>query len=532
MSVQQVFEWLRDSRRDRAVAQQLAAAEARRTLRRATAPHDAFVKHARAVREGVVVGSARSSAGDRVTIRLPVAGLIPHALVQGGTGVGKSTWIASLLTQYLAAGQPAGIVDAKGDLYDFMIRHVGRVAGGLNPEDREAFRQRVVVVNPFADALVPLNICHVLPGSSPEAIAYSMTLALSRLFDSALGPHMQNILRHTLLLLAESDLTLAEAPLILQDDVLRGVLVHRAPNLAVREFFLSVYPSMSRLSKEALISRLQGLLLSENVRLMLGADTLVDLRDVFDQGKLLLAFFGKGANVPEEQVEVLGSIFLQTLFTAAYARGTGQQRSYALVCDEFFHLLDAPGLVHRFTTGLASLRAFGLALTLVMHNFLQVPAALREGILANCDRMALFRTSSRNAEFFGDFLPEVDPRLVTEAWREGRQRLGREETRRHQLEALQRLPTRHFFWYDRHQPYRAVEVRAPLVRALDAAPLTFVNATSDGWLHGGAAVPRDLLRRQIELRRARLREMASARPAPRTGARRAATTNRDRPSLG
>src|SRR5207244_1102879 len=107
-------------------------------------------------------------------------------------------------------------------------------------------------------------------------------------------------------LLVESDLTLVEAPLVLQDDVLRGVLVHRIQNAAVREFFLSVYPTMAAMSKDALISRLESLLLSETVRLMLGADDCLDLQDVLDGGKVMLVFLGKGASVPEELVELVG----------------------------------------------------------------------------------------------------------------------------------------------------------------------------------------------------------------------------------
>src|SRR5207249_10076062 len=143
---------------------------------------------------------------------------------------------------------------------------------------------------------------------------------------------------------------------------------------------------------------------------------------------------------------------------AAYSRGTGRSRGYLLAVDEFFHLLDSPGMSRRFQTALTTARSFGLSLMLIHHNFAQLPSALREIVLGNCDLVALFRTSGRNAEFFGEFLPETDPDCLGKDSEERRH--GRPD-RRQQLETLQRLPDRTLYWYDRQQPYRALKLRAP-----------------------------------------------------------------------
>jgi hypothetical protein len=174
-------------------------------------------------------------------------------------------------------------------------------------------------------------------------------------------------------------------------------------------------------------------------------------------------------------------------------------------------LLDAPGLADRFATALTTLRSFGVHLALVMHNFSQVPPSLRETLLGNCDLMALFRTSSRNAEFFGDFLPDVDPELVAAALRRSGEIPSRNDMRRSLNEQLQRLPDRRCFWYDRRQPYRSVSVRVPDVptpheavglteRELDA----FIAERQIGI--GGYALSRETLRGQIAARQQRLQE--------------------------
>jgi hypothetical protein len=510
--LQRWMEWLRTGERDQTGAVRAVTERAEREVREAVAAYDAFVEPARAVTDGLHVGTANSSQGEQVPIRLPWGEEHSHWLVQGGTGTGKTTWITEIFRQELVAGRPVGLIDCKGDLFDAGLRSVAAVAHTLPEAARAAVRGRLVVVNPFADELVPLNVCRPIAGSTPEVQAYEITLALSRLFETSLGLHMESILRHLVLLLMETELSLAEAPLILRDDLLRGILANRSANPAVKDFFLGVWPAIPQVSKDALLSRLQGLLLPENVRLMLGADTIVDLRGILERGDPVFVFLGKGPGVPEEQVELIGSLVLQLLFQAAYARPLGARRPYLLAMDEFSHLLAAPALAHRFETALTTVRSFGLTLLLVHHNVAQLPANLREILLANCDFVALFRTSARNAEFFGDFLPETDPPFAVGAPDRSRRGPSREDTRRHRLERLQRLPNRQCYWYDRHKTYRALRLRVP-----DVSPAHEVAGCSaealealvrgEGWDRGAAGVPRAELRAQLEARRRRLHEL-------------------------
>jgi hypothetical protein len=502
-------------------------------IREELADYDAFADGQETAERGLLLGSARTSGGRDVPIRLPWGREHPHWLVQGAPGTGKTTWIASLFRQELAAGRSVGVVDCKGDLFEAAVQWTADVAEEMPPDQRERLRQRLVVVNPFAETLVPFNVCRLVPGTSSEVQAFELALALSRLFESSMGLHMENILRHLLILLIESGLSLVEAPLLLQDDVLRGLLATKSTHPAVKEFFLGAYGAVPQVSKDALLSRLQGFLLPEGLRLMLGAESLVDLRGILERGDPLLVFLGKGPGVPEEQVEVMGSLFLQLLLQAVYARGTGAKTSYLLAVDEFFHLLEAPGLTRRFETALTTTRTYGLALMLIHHNFAQLPPGLREIILGNCDLVALFRTSVRNAEHFGDFLPTVDPELVMKT-RPDAKRLSRDQVRRHQLEALQRLPDRTCFWYDRRRHHRAIRMRIPDV----LQPRGVVRPDREAWRAGAVAVSREELRCQLHERRERLR--ALVRPPIRASAARQAdesdsktkTTKAKRPRIG
>ena len=176
------------------------------------------------------------------------------------------------------------------------------------------------------------------------------------MFDGPATIHVDNILRYLLTLLIRARLTLVEAPLVLHDEILRGILVERFGGEALKEFFFRTYPTLPRISTDALLGRLSAVLLSENMRLMLGADDMVDSVGILNRGDPYLVFLGRGLAVPEEQVNVLASLFLQNLFEAAYASG-GHHRPYLIVLDEFFHLLRVPVLADRFATALATLRS-------------------------------------------------------------------------------------------------------------------------------------------------------------------------------
>src|SRR5262249_54874325 len=323
-----MFQWIVEKARtqasDREKAHSYLNEMANKNFREVMQGYDAFVPYMQRVSDPyILIGTAKDSLGNDVPVRLATDEIHANWLVTGAPGSGKTTFVTSVFVHALEHGYPMGILDCKNDLFDSALRWVAAMAYRMEPLRRAEFTRSLAVINPFSDALVPLNVCKGVPGNTPEIQAYDICLALCRLFSSDMGFQMENILRHLLLLLIEADLTLVEAPELMQDDLLRDILVNRSTNPGVKDFFLRAYPSVPSNSKFALLSRIQNLLLAENIKLMLGADDLIDFKAILDRGQPLFLFFGKGEGAPEEQVATLASLVLQLLFQAAFSTKSG-----------------------------------------------------------------------------------------------------------------------------------------------------------------------------------------------------------------
>ncbi len=156
--LERLIELARGRAADSEKAHAYLAEHATSAFRELMADYDAFVAHAARVKEpALLLGTARDSSDAEVPVRLPWEEIFCHWLVQGGTGTGKTTFATWLVSNALRDGQAIGVVDCKSGFFDQGILWAGALAHGMNPERRAAFVKRLAVVDPFGEALVPLN---------------------------------------------------------------------------------------------------------------------------------------------------------------------------------------------------------------------------------------------------------------------------------------------------------------------------------------------------------------------------------------
>ena len=147
--------------------------------------------------------------GKKATVTLSVEQRLRHIYVAGASGTGKSTLLANMIVEDLAAGNGLGLLDPHGDLVTAVLRRI--------PEKRI---KDVVLFNP-ADTEYPfaLNILEANDETERERIVAETIMALERYFPSSWGPRLERILQYTLrtVLHAIPGATLADVEQMLTD---------------------------------------------------------------------------------------------------------------------------------------------------------------------------------------------------------------------------------------------------------------------------------------------------------------------------
>ena len=170
--------------------------------------------HARLPRTGRVLGDAAFASSLRPVALRPDDAL-RHVHVLGPTGVGKSTLLATLALQDMAAGHGVVVVDPKGDLVEDLLARI--------PKNR----QDDVVVLDARDGS-PVGINPLVGSASPDLAADVSLGVLHSLYADSWGPRTHDILHACLLTLARrGDASLVMVPLLLTNPGFRRSVTGR-----------------------------------------------------------------------------------------------------------------------------------------------------------------------------------------------------------------------------------------------------------------------------------------------------------------
>jgi hypothetical protein len=342
-------------------------------------------------RTGRVLGDAVVSGSPR-PVALSTDDALRHLHVIGPTGVGKSTLLANLALQDMAAENGVVVIDPKGDLVEDLLARI--------PVDR---RDDVVVLD--AHDACPVGINPLVGNTSPDLAADVTLGVLHSLYADSWGPRTHDILHACLLTLARrGDASLVMVPLLLTNIGFRrsitGRLV-RADPIGLGSFW-AWYEGISDGERQAaiapLMNKLRPVLLRPGIRAVLGQRfPKFDISDVFTKRQVLLVSLAKGQIGPEA-AQLLGSLVVALLWQSALARmGTAatRRRPVSVIVDEVQDYLQLPG---DLGDALAQARGLGVGFTLAHQHLGQLPKGLREAILANARSRVAFQLSTADAK--------------------------------------------------------------------------------------------------------------------------------------
>lgn len=327
---------------------------------------------------GALLGEARDSFGRPVELRVVPRDLLRHGLIVGPSGVGKTTLLARLALELIAAGVGVTVIDPHGSL----ARDIGRAT----PQRL----QRSVSLLDFADEEFPISLNPLTADPRHATVVIDEFLEiLQRVLGRAYwGPVLELMLRHATLATIEFSGSVADSARLLEDSSYRERILDGVHNRETVRFLsqLDHNPSLAR-SVIPAVHRLERLTATPLLRNMLTQPFgCLDFRGVMDRGESLLCDL---SGVGTGNGKLLGSLILLLARQAALSRNIQRASSqpHVILIDEASWFVS--GTVGEFFD---QARKFGVGMVLAVQRLGQLaPETVRDAVLANSATTVAFR---------------------------------------------------------------------------------------------------------------------------------------------
>lgn len=286
------------------------------------------------------------------------------AHVVGASGYGKSYFLRSLILQLIRFRAGFCVIDPHRELCDFTL-------GALRCSALR--RAKIVLLDPgakeFSVGFNPLCCGVNDPGEASSLVLEAIAKTWHTDFDAT--PRLERLLRGTVRLLVDNELTLAEAPDVLNVDngALRRTLCDRLSDPWIRQDWqeFEKWPRSDRIALvESTRNRLQRVLQADRVRLMLGQrQAVLNVQKVMDDGGVIMANVG---NTPAPETKrLLGALVLNAIYHAAKQRNPRRRRPFFVIVDEVGQFASSD-----LANSLDELRKFGAHFVLVGQRLQQI----------------------------------------------------------------------------------------------------------------------------------------------------------------
>lgn len=349
------------------------------------------------VRGTVIAVSTYPGMTDR-PLALSTSDRLRHTWVLGPTGTGKSTLLAGLIRQDIAAGRGVVVFDPKGG--DLVRDVLDRVPA--------ARRGDVLILDPsMTDYPVGVNVLDLGHGEHARELAVDHLVHLmASLWRSSWGPRTSDVLRMALLTLVHTTaadgtrFTLVELPELLTNSAFRG-FVTTQPTVpdSVRGFWTG-YEAMSDGERAQVIgpslNKLRSFATRTALRLMLGQSEGVHLDDVFSKRRIVLVSLPKGV-LGSETTALVGSLVMAELWQATLAQSvvSAERRNPVMVyLDEFQDFLRLP---LELADMLSQARGLGVGLVLAHQYLGQLTDEVKTAVLGTARTQIAFQVESDDA---------------------------------------------------------------------------------------------------------------------------------------
>jgi hypothetical protein len=241
----------------------------------------------------------------------------------GSSGSGKSSMLEIWVVQDIQDNVGFTCFDVEDRLSVRVLRHL-----------RDAGREPVVI-DPTLGHL-PLNILYVPPGIHPHTVVEGVLQAFKRAWFASWGERLEDLLRHSLMLLQERGLTLGELPRLLSNHAFRERVAESSQDERCHLYFLDHLRNVPqrewRVWVESTRNKVAAFMDNPFLAPSLSCEGCLDFTAIMDDGVPLIV------NLPEAKLgdsgKLFGMLIVSKLFQGALRRKEGA-RPHIIYADEF-----------------------------------------------------------------------------------------------------------------------------------------------------------------------------------------------------
>ncbi|MEW6578918.1 MAG: DUF87 domain-containing protein [Chloroflexota bacterium] len=348
------------------------------------------------------------TAGRTTPVVLPVTSRATHLAIAGKTGTGKSTLLANLIHQDIAAGRGVAVLDPHGHLVETLLTQ-------SIPEARHA--DVVLLECGRSDYPVPLNPFRIPPGARFASAYNAVYWVMRRIYEDIwLSGQTDMVMRNVIqALLCDPDATPLDIRRLFTNDAYRGEVVSRMQRhedvaLDVIEFwadFGNRSPGDIRELSQPVLNRTGAFLGNRTLELMTCHPAALDFRGFITEKKIVLVNL-HGEEIVNE-VGSLGAMFLSSFYLASELLGVipdGAPPRYYLYVDEVERYITSP-LKDLF----AQARKFGLSLSMANQFLDQLSKDTLAALIGTVGTHCLFEMGLTDSRTFA---PLLEPDLPAE----------------------------------------------------------------------------------------------------------------------